>query len=53
MSIITTITVKIKKPWQVAKGHPAHRSGTGSHNNQPKRNRTRSTRNHQASKEYA
>jgi len=37
----TTIKIKVKKPWEAAKGHSEHRSGAGVHDSRPKRERTR------------
>jgi hypothetical protein len=36
-----TIKIKVKKPWEVSKGHSEHRSGSGEHDSRPKRKRTR------------
>lgn len=36
------IPLKIKKIWEISKGHNPHRSGSGKHDNRPKRLRTRS-----------
>lgn len=40
-SMKTTIQIKVKKQWEAAKGHAPHRSGAGTHDNRPKRQRTR------------
>ena len=37
----TIIKIKTKKIWEISKGHTAHRSGSGIHDNRPKRQRTR------------
>ena len=35
------IKIKVKKFWELPMGHNQHRSGSGLHNSQPKRQRTR------------
>lgn len=35
------LDVRVRKPWEVSKGHQAHRSGAGVHVGGPKRERTR------------
>lgn len=37
----TTIKIKVRKPWEVSKGHSEYKSGSGQHDNRPKRKRTR------------
>jgi hypothetical protein len=42
----TTLKIREKKPWEVSKGHTTHISGAGTHDNRPKRLRTRRNQNH-------
>lgn len=48
------IKIDLKKinPWDVRKGHSSHLSGSGSHDNRPKRTRTRKASNDKAIGEY-
>lgn len=48
------IKVPIKKlnSWEVRKGHSQHMSGAGSHDNRPKRERTRKSSSDKAIGEY-
>ena len=41
MSKYGKLKVSTKKPWEVSRGHNNHRSGSGSHDNRPRRVRTR------------
>jgi len=46
--------IQLKKinPWDVKKGHNSHISGSGTHDNRPKRERTRKSANDKAIGEY-
>jgi hypothetical protein len=44
----TIIALNVRPLWELGKGHNEHRSGSGQHNNQPKRLRTRGAKNRQA-----
>lgn len=46
------IQLDLKKPWEVSKGHTSHLSGAGSHDNRPKRSRTRNDANRKAIRDY-
>jgi len=46
------IKTKVKKPWELARGHNSHRSGSGSHDNRPRRIRTRMDARRVALAEY-
>jgi hypothetical protein len=35
------LTVRVRKPWEISKGHTPHRSGAGTHVSGVKRERTR------------
>ena len=41
MSKYEKIKVSTKKPWELSRGHNSHRSGSGHHDNRPRRVRTR------------
>ena len=41
MSKYGKVKVSTKKPWEVSRGHNSHRSGSGTHDNRPRRVRTR------------
>ena len=41
MSKYGKVKVSTKKPWEVGRGHHAHRSGSGTHDSRPRRLRTR------------
>jgi hypothetical protein len=45
------IKLNLKKPWEVSKGHTPHKSGAGTHDNRPRKQRTRKDRNNQAIKD--
>jgi hypothetical protein len=45
------IKLNTKKPWEVGRGHTAHRGGSGQHDPRPKRERTRKNINDKAIKE--
>lgn len=42
------IKLDVKPIWKIGKGHNVHQSGSGQHDNRPKRLRTRGSRNRQA-----
>lgn len=46
------LDVETKPVWKASKGHSEHRSGSGSHNNKPKRLRTRNAQNREALREF-
>ena len=52
MSKYGKIETKVKKPWELARGHNSHRSGSGSHDNRPRRIRTRMDVRRRALAEY-
>jgi len=52
MSKYGKIKTKVKKPWELARGHNSHRSGSGSHDNRPRRIRTRMDARRVALAEY-
>jgi len=41
MSKCGSIKISTKKSWEVSRGHNTHRSGSGNHDNRPRRVRTR------------
>ena len=41
MSKCGSIRIRTKKPWEVSRGHNSYRSGSGNHDNRPRRIRTR------------
>jgi len=47
-----TIKVNVKQPWEAARGHQEHRSGSGKHDCRPKRKRTRVDQRRAWQKEY-
>lgn len=49
-----TIVVKLnlKPVWEISKGHQGHMSGSGTHDNRPKRERTRGSANRKAVEDY-
>ena len=52
MSKYGKVKVSTKKPWEVGRGHNSHRSGSGTHDNRPRRVRTRMDVRRQAIREY-
>lgn len=42
------IKLEVRPIWAIGKGHNSHKSGSGQHDNRPKRLRTRQARNIQA-----
>jgi hypothetical protein len=52
MSKYGKIKTKVKKPWELPHGHNSHRSGSGSHDNRPRRVRTRMDVQRRALAEY-
>jgi len=42
------IKLNVKKQWEIGRGHIPHRSGSGKHDNRPKRLRTRRSQNEAA-----
>ena len=46
------VKIEPKKIWEIGKGHAQHLSGSGEHDNRPKRRRTRAARNRAAMKEW-
>jgi hypothetical protein len=54
MSDKIVIELKVKKPWQVSRGHMSHRGGSGTHKDRrTKRQRTRSQKNNAAIGEWS
>ena len=47
-----TISLNLKKVWELPRGHEDHLTGTGIHDNRPKRMRTRGASNRKALREY-
>ena len=49
-----TITIKLnlKKVWELPRGHEDHLTGTGVHDNRPKRLRTRGAANRKAIRDF-
>lgn len=47
-----TISLNLKKVWELPRGHEDHLTGTGVHDNRPKRIRTRGAANRKAIKEF-
>lgn len=47
-----TINLNLKKIWELPRGHEDHLTGTGVHDNRPKRFRTRGAANRKAIREY-
>jgi len=43
-----TIKLNLKPVWEIGKGHASHLSGSGQHDNRPKRMRTRNAQKRQA-----
>lgn len=37
----TVVKINVKSIWEIGMGHNAHMSGSGQHDNRPKRQRTR------------
>ena len=46
------VKIKVRKQWEVARGHAEHISGSGSHDSRPKRLRTRSNQQKFFMREY-
>ena len=42
------VKLNVKPIWQIGKGHSPHRSGSGTHDSRPKRQRTRGSANRKA-----
>lgn len=47
-----TISLNLKKVWEVPRGHCEHISGTGVHDNRARRERTRGAANRKAFRDY-
>lgn len=47
-----TISLNLKKVWELPRGHADHLTGTGVHDNRPKRMRTRGDESRKAIREY-
>lgn len=47
-----TIHLNAKPVWEVSRGHSDHISGSGTHDNRPKRQRTRGDANRKAMRDY-
>jgi len=52
MSKYGKVKVSTKKPWEVSRGHNSYRSGSGNHDNRPRRVRTRMDIRRRAIDEY-
>ena len=48
----TKIKINVKPIWQIGKGHNDHISGSGEHDNRPKRNRTRKSIENNIMRDY-
>jgi len=46
------ISLNIRPLWEIGKGHSEHRSGSGLHDNRPKRIRTRGAANRHAMRDF-
>lgn len=46
------ITLNVRPLWEIGKGHSEHRSGSGLHDNRPKRMRTRGAAKRNAMRDY-
>lgn len=46
------IALNVRPLWEIGKGHSEHRSGSGLHDNRPKRMRTRGAEKRHAMKDY-
>jgi len=49
---IKGVKINPRKVWELPTGHTSHRSGSGVHNNKPRRQRTRQAANNSIIKEY-
>ena len=49
---IKGVKINPRKVWELPMGHTSHRSGSGVHNNKPRRQRTRQAANNSIIKEY-
>ena len=47
-----TISLNLKRVWELPRGHEDHLTGTGIHDNRPKRLRTRNAANRKAIRDY-
>ena len=47
-----TISLNLKRVWELPRGHSGHLTGTGVHDSRIKRERTRSAANRKAIREY-
>ena len=47
-----TISLNLKRVWELPRGHEDHMTGTGVHDNRPKRLRTRNASNRKAIRDY-
>lgn len=47
-----SIRLNVKPIWEVGRGHSDHISGSGTHDNRPKRSRTRGDANRKAMRDY-
>lgn len=47
-----TIQLSVKPVWEASRGHSDHISGSGTHDNRPKRSRTRGDANRKAMRDY-
>ena len=46
------LVLRVRKPWEVSRGHNPHRSGSGTHVSAPKRVRTRLAQVRKAIKDF-
>jgi hypothetical protein len=44
----TVVVLNVRPIWEIGKGHHSHQSGSGQHDNRPKRLRTRGDKNRKA-----
>lgn len=47
-----SIHLNVKPIWEASRGHADHISGSGTHDNRPKRSRTRGDANRKAMRDY-
>lgn len=47
-----TISLNLKRVWELPRGHSEHLTGTGVHDNRPKRSRTRGDAKRKAIREF-
>jgi hypothetical protein len=53
MAVKFTIKLNTKPAWKVSRGHSAYRSGTGKHDNRPRKLRTKTSQKKQAIRDFS